>query len=688
MKCDTAAVAFMMVVGLWTTAAPALAEPAFTFRIDSRETLAGEDGAGAYQVLKGAVIGEVDPAEGQNAIIQDLNLAPRNARGYVEYSTDFILYVPADGSRANGVLQYNTPNRGNLIHYPPDPLFLRRGEVILYAGWQGDVPKTGPERMTLTAPVARNPDGSSITGPYRADLIPTTGATDLRLPGGPFNGTMKPYAPASMDNSGPDNRLSRRVKYSDARIPIANSDWAFAACDASHPFPGKPDPTRICVKGGVDPNSFYEIIYTARDPIVMGLGLAAIRDLVSFLRYEDADREGLANPARGLVRYAIGSGRSQTGNFMKTFIHLGFNEDLGGRRVFDGVYSLVGARLTNVNARFSIPGGGGGARTDFSAPAQLGPRGFAPDYVDNVAGRTGGIFARCSLSDTCPKVFMSWSSSELWALQGSSGLTDAYGLRDLQQPDNLRIYLHSSTQHPDAALPRFNPDRAAYPIGPLATYIDSHQRALFLALEEWVVDGREPPASRIPRIEDGTLVRPDQLRFPAMRGLVWDGEGHKGSIPDFEYRGLYVQRPLLNFGPRYRAEDESGIMDYQPPHNLGRDYAILVPQVDGDGHDIAGVRGIAIEAPLGTNLGFNYAANPDFEDLDNLNGAFIPFHKTRAARVSAGDERPSLEERYGDQAGYVAAVEASARRLVQARFMLQEDADRYIENARRHPVLP
>ncbi|OJU53568.1 MAG: hypothetical protein BGO02_01590 [Brevundimonas sp. 67-6] len=129
-------------------------------------------------------------------------------------------------------------------------------------------------------------------------------------------------------------------------------------------------------------------------------------------------------------------------------------------------------------------------------------------------------------------------------------------------------------------------------------------------------------------------------------------------------------------------------MDYQPPHNLGRDYAILVPQVDGDGHDIAGVRGIAIEAPLGTNLGFNYAANPDFEDLDNLNGAFIPFHKTRAARVSAGDERPSLEERYGDQAGYVAAVEASARRLVQARFMLQEDADRYIENARRHPVLP
>lgn len=678
----------LTVMSLGLAATPALAEPELALRIESREARPAANDAPAYEILRGVIEGEVDPADPRNTIIQDLELAPRNARGYVEYAADFVLYAPRDRAASNGVLQYHTPNRGRMIHHPPDPWFLQRGEVLLWVGWQGDVPKTTPERMTLTVPVARNPDGSPITGLTRAELIPTQATSDMSLPGGPFNATMTPYPPASMDNSGREYQLTRRTRRADARIFVPNSDWAFAACDADNPFPGTPDPTRICVRDGFDPDFFYEIIYPARDPKVMGLGFAAVRDAVTYLRHGTRDRDGLANPVAGVVTHAIGSGRSQTGNFIKTFLHLGFNEDPEGRRVFDGLYSIVGARLTNLNARFSIPGGGGGARTDFYAPAQLGPRGFQPDYYDAVADRTGGVLARCQASDTCPKVFMSWTSTEMWALQGSPGLTDAHGQTDLTHPDNLRIYLHSSTQHSDAPRPSYDPRRALYPTGPLATYIDSHQRALFAALEDWVVDGREPPASRIPRVDDGTLVRPDQLRFPAMRGVVWRENGVETAIPDFEYRPhIYVQRPLIDFGPDYRPEDESGIM-MQPPIYLNRDYALLVPQVDRDGHEIAGVRGVAVDAPLGTNLGFNYAPDPAHEDLAGLSGAYIPFHRTRAERLATGDERLSLEERYGSQAGYVAAVQAAADRLVAERFMLQEDADRYVAQARANPILP
>ncbi|WP_404478183.1 alpha/beta hydrolase domain-containing protein [Novosphingobium sp. BL-52-GroH] len=684
-------------------AGTAHATPRVSVQVDSTRPYdkGADTGPIAYEELRGTIVGEVDPADPHNAIIQDLALAPKQANGLVRYDADFILLKPRDVTKSNGVLQYNTPNRGNLIHYPPDPAMLRKGEAILYVAWQGDVPKTSADHMTIKVPVAHNPDGSTITGLYRADLLPISRLPDLSLPevppehiwdvslpGGMFNFAQEPIPPASLDNGGPQYQLNMRIAYSDARIHIPNGDWKFAACDDKHPFPGVPDPARICVKGGFNPKYFYELIYLAKDPKVMGLGLAAIRDSVSFFKNETVDRAGKPNPLAGRIRYAIGSGRSQTGNVMKTFVHLGFNQDIDDRRVFDGIYSIVGARLTNVNARFSVPGGGGGARTDFSAPGQVGPRGLAADYYDAVADRTGGVLARCTKTDTCPKMFLSWTSSEFWALQGSPGLTDAYGEKDLVQPDNVRIYLHSSTQHKDAEAIRYNAAEAIYPVGSGATYIDSQQRALFQDLEEWVVNNRRPPDSRIPTIAAGTLVRPETLKFPAMRGVVWHQDGKDIAIPDFHYKGIYVQRPLLEFGPEYNEADETGIMTYLPPHYLGRDYAILVPQVDADGQDVAGIRGVDVQAPLGTNLGFNYAPTANYEDLDSLNGAFIPFHKTKAERLAAGDERLSLEERYHDNAGYVAAVTAAARTLVKQRFMLQEDADRYIARAKKANILP
>ena len=651
---------------------------------------------GAYEKLTGAITGEVDPNNPKNAIITDLVLAPVNANGKVEYTADFIMIKPKDMTKANGILRYDAPNRGNMLTYPPDPVLLKRGYVILYGAWQGDVPKSNPSRLTLTVPVAKNADGSPITGLYRSELVPTAPSPQMALPGGVYNGTMMPYEPVSLDNTGAS--LTRRVKQTDPHIFILNSDWKFARCNTTdNPFPGKPDSKTICLKGGFDPNYLYELVYTAKDPKVMGLGLAAVRDYVTFFHYGEADSVGNPNPVAGRIKHILGQGTSQCGNFMKTFIHLGFNQASDGSRVFNGVYSHVAARQTQVNARFAVPGGGGGLRTDHTAFGQTAPRGLAEDSYDAVSGRVGGVMAWCSATNTCPKFFLGFSGTEFYVLQGSPVFTDAYGLMDVTQPDNTRIYFYSSTQHGGAggtASITWNPiwtpaatNASIYPAGTVAHHNDTF-RALWIALEDWVVRNLAPPPSEHPKVSDGTLVRPDQLVFPVMKGLTWKVAGIDTPIPEFKYLGWYNDWPLLDFGPRFLPQDDSGIADHLPPYYMGKDYGILVPQVDADGLDIAGIRSVDVQAPIGTSLDFNYNANLAWNDLFGLSGSYIPFHKTRAARLVAGDTRLSLEERYGTQKGYVVAVTKAANDLVVRRFLLREDADRIIANAATNPILP
>jgi hypothetical protein len=227
-----------------------------------------------------------------------------------------------------------------------------------------------------------------------------------------------------------------------------------------------------------------------------------------------------------------------------------------------------------------------------------------------------------------------------------------------------------------------------YPAGTVVHFNDTF-RALFLALEDWVVRGTEPPASQVPQIADGTLVRPEAVAFPAMKGLAWTAGGTTTPIPDFAYLARYNGFPLLDFGPQYRPQDESGIATQLPPADLNRDYAILVPQVDpATGLTRAGIRSVEARAPLGTSIEFNYVATPGIVDLANLTGSFIPFHKTMAARLAAGDARPSLEELYGTQAGYVSAVQSAAAELVAQRLLLQRDAHQIEQRAQATPVLP
>jgi len=655
-------------------AAPSATPAAFKLNISKTEDVAGSFGSvGAYERITGTFTGEVDPGDSKNAIIRDLAFAPKNTNGKVEYGADFVMLKPKDMSKANGVLRYDAPNRGNIVAL--DPYFASRGYVFLTAAWQGDVPAASG-KVTLTVPVARNADGTSITGTYRAELIPTVStANSLPLPGGAYNGAMLPYAPASLDNTQPGYTLTRRINEEDPREFIPASDWKFAKCDATTAFPGTPDGANVCLKNGFDARYFYELVYVAKDPKVMGLGFAALRDMIAFFHHKPSDATGTANPIFGAIKSTIGSGVSQCGNFMKTFLHLGFNQDLDGKQVFDGVYAQIAARQTNLNMRFAIPGGGGGVRTDHTAFGQGGTRGLDPAYVDAVSGRSdGGILKRCDATKTCPKLFIGFSGTEFWVLQGSPLLTDAWGTADLVQPANARIYYYASSHHL-LGLASFAPAAVG------SVYATNNNlaatsvvRALYQDLEDWVVSGTAPPDSQVPKLADATLVRPAQVQFPA--------------IPGVTYTGLADSYPLLDWGSQYKPQDETGIATQLPPAYLGRDYAILVPQVDADGNDIAGIRSLDVAAGLGTNTGWNYSSKPGVIDLAGLFGSYFPYAKTTAGRIAAGDPRPSLEERYGTQAGYVAAVTQAATDLVARRFMLQVDADAAIAAAAANPVLP
>ncbi|WP_144146870.1 alpha/beta hydrolase domain-containing protein [Paraburkholderia sp. BCC1884] len=661
--------------------AAASTAPQFKIAITSTADVPGTFGSvGAYEKITGTFTGEVDPSDAANSNIQDLSLAPRNANGKVEYRSDFILIKPKDMSKADGVLRYDAPNRGTPVGI--DPYFASRGYVFLSAAWQGDVPAaTGS--VTLQVPVAKNPDGSSITGPYRSELLPNVATTDsLPLPGGAFNYAMQPYAPASLDNTQPGYVLTRRVNEADPRQLVPASDWRFAKCSAGQPFPGTPDGGNICVNGGWDPAYMYELVYVAKDPKVMGVGLAALRDMITFFRGSAADSQGVANPVAGSIQYTIASGVSQSGAFLKTFVHLGFNKNLAGAKVFDGVFDLVGARQTNINMRFAVPGGAAGLRSDHTSFGISGTRALAPDYVDDVAQRTGGILSRCTASNTCPKFFITLSANEFWSATVSPLLTDAWGTRDLQQPESARIYFLASSHHL-LGLPSMTGAQLGALLGPLwdglyqtngNTSVTLVVRALYQDMEQWVVNGTQPPDSQVPRIDNGTLVWSNRVNFPA--------------IPGMKYTGLVNTFPLLAWGPQFTPQDETGIATQLPPSYLGRDYATLVPQVDADGNDLAGIRSLDVAVPVATNTGWNTTVVPGRIDQAGLSGSMFPFAKTEADRVASGDPRLSITARYSDEAGYMTKLQAAANDLVARRFMLQADADAAIAAAQAAPVLP
>jgi hypothetical protein len=659
---------------------------------------------GQYQQVDGIATGTLDPRDPLNAIITDLDLAPR-VNGMVSYSLTFSILMPVDLSKSNRTLLYDIVNRGNkvitnwnnvlpAIPTPPtygDGFLENEGFIIVWSGWESDLiqlptPSGTPVAriQLLDTPIAVNRNGSVINGRVAEEYDLTANTTVVPLGSNPMvgnNGAASP--PATLDNS--DATLAERVHHDDPKVPIPNSQWYFAQCTQAQ-FPTVVNITsQICVNMQTgfefDTNHIYELTYTATQPPVAGIGLAAMRDFISFLRYGSA---GVQNPLQGQTDYALMHGTSQSGRMARTFLDLGFNEDEHHRRVVDGINPHIGSIRIEINTRFAgVSHGPGLQHEEKLSTANADPPVSYGDSYDPITGIEGGLLDRCRGSDTCPKIIHTNSDVEYW--QGGMSLdTTEAGNHDLAIPDLVRIFHFSSTQHggfsPGAALPTSpGTTTGICQYWPNANPYVYQQRALLIDLQDWVANGVPAPRSRYARLSDGTLRQPPNVGYPNM---VFPTGSPASVGPTVVFTGLYNQRNLLDWGPQFDRYDESGIKTIVPPDVKKKVYNILEPVVDSDGNDIDGIRSHILQAPLGSYMGWNYrAANFGEGDLCDLTGSYIPFAVTKAQRIAAGDPRLSLQERYGSTAGYRAVVTAAVNSLVNQRLMLASDAAGAISNA-------
>ncbi|WP_158816344.1 alpha/beta hydrolase domain-containing protein [Methylocapsa sp. S129] len=662
--------------------------------------------AGGFDHLVGRAYGEVDPKAPANASIQDIGLAPKNARGMVEYSTDIEILRPADPAKSNGILLFNILNRGNKglfvpfnadepsvvgdinrLSSPGDGWLERQGYTMIFFGWQADV-LPGDGRMTFRAPVAHNDDGSPITGPVRAEFVPVAPTTTFNLSSGFFTGmTHDSYPTLNIDNRVPlaDGflpTLTMRSRETAPREPVPNTQWSFANCPNG--APPTPSDKQICMPSGFQPGKLYELIYKAKDPVVMGLGYAVTRDLGAFLKTAVKDDAGAVNPVvHGDAVKALVMGTSQSGRMIRTFLMLGFNQSEDGKQVFDAALPHIGGGLLPLSLRFAQPGRAWGEEIDHLYPAYDFPFTYGAEK-DPITGRTQGILDRCAATQTCPFIIHAATALEIWEARQSLGLTDPLGLQDAVQPPNVRVYIMASTQHGPPPLPL--PAKAPFGLCAQQPNPNPHtwtMRALLAALTAWVKDGREPPPSTIPRIADATLVPPDAVRFPTIPATNYGGVER----PAVRYLGVVDRLHPLDFGPGYKAAETSGVISIEPPKVGSASYNILTPQVDSDGIDLAGIRDVYLQAPIGTYTGWNLFRKDRFEDgFCIFSGSFVPFAPTKAEREAAADPRPSIEERYPTKAAYVDAVKKATDALVSQRFLLEEDAERLNAEAEKDGV--
>jgi hypothetical protein len=619
-----------------------------------------------FETLSGRFYGELDPKDPHNSIVNDLQLAPRNARGMVEYSATFALTKPADMSKSSGVLYYLVPNRGNGATAAYD-----EGHVSVISGWQGDLLPRDNAQM-LTVPIARNPDGSSITGPVLerlTDISAGTKTIDLRATR--YVG-LTYQVPVSLDTA--KAVLTRRASATATPIKVPPSDWAFADCSAK-PFPGTPDPAKLCLKNGFETASEYVIQYIAKDPLVLGIGFAATRDLNSFLRYAAKDDTGEPNPVAGRIRWAMSRGDSQSGNFIRSFIHLGFNEDENGRIVWDGALPHIAARQLALNFRFAVAGGAAGPYQPGSEPVL-----WWSDYEDQARHRpAAGLLDRCRKTNTCPKIFETFGALEFWYLRESPNLVGTDAKADIPLPANVRRYFFPGTAHGGGrggfrATAPAPPDGCALPANPNPE--SDTMTALRIAMIDWMSKGIEPPPSRYPTLAQGQLAPATKaaIGFPDIPGVP-SPEGLVNPVYDFD------------FGPEFKYNDLSGAFTKNPPA-IKQILPTLVPKTDADGSDVGGVPSVLRQAPLGSYLGWNItAAGFDKGKICELAGAYIPFAKAKAERLANRDPRLSLEERYGTHTGYVDAVKKAAAKAVAERFLLPADASRLVAEAEASDVL-
>lgn len=611
--------------------------------------------AGAYEKITGKVFFAVDPNDPHNKTIVDVDNAPRNAQGLVEFSSDLYILRPKDLNRGNSAALFEISNRGGraLTRYfnhgrgadgeIGDGFLMRQGFTLVWVGWEFDV----ADGLKLYAPVATD-NGKAITGWVRSDFVFASKVFDSTL------GHRGTNALPAIDPDSPEYKLTARDAVLGERRVLPRSDWQFGRF-----IDGKvaPDPTFITLKGGFEPGKIYEVVYRAQNPTVVGLGLAAVRDLVSHFKY---DRNDIVT-----VKRALGFGISQSGRFLRHFLYQGFNADEQDRQVFDGVNAHVaGGGRGSFNHRFAEASRDASPFATFFFPVDIFP--FTDvDQTDPETGETDGILTLAAKQKALPKIFYTFSSYEYWGRAASLIHISIDGKSDAPLMENVRIYYFPGGQHGTGAFPPVK-NQAQNLITPV-DYSWS-MRALLLALDAWTKDNTTPPISQYAHLADGTLTTPSKVHFPKIPGVNFPLTLHEAWRVDY--------------GPQFKSR---GLITNQPPH-IGKAFPVMVPQVDADGIDQGGVRMPEVAVPLATFTGWNprdvKTGAP--EQLVDFTGSYLPFAKTKADRERTGDPRLSLEERYSSREQYMGKITEAALKLVKGGYLLAEDLPGVIDRAAQH----
>jgi hypothetical protein len=556
-----------------------------------------------YERIAGKVYFAVDPKLPANRAIVDIDLAPRNAAGLVEFSADLLVLRPKDAAKSNGTAFLEIANRGSQPFFGAlnigggrgmrtvqdlgDHFMLDQGYTLIWVGWQFDV--AGANNIKLYAPVL-----TGVTGKVRTEILVNQKTTTQALP----------YAPATVASGS----LTVRDKADGQRFTIPDDQW-------------KLNGDRIEFAAGFEPGRLYDFVYTAKDPAVAGLGMAAVRDYISYIKQ------------RGEVKRAIGAGISQSGRFLRTFVADGFNGDEQGKKVFDGVWAHVaGGGHGDFNQRFAQPSRTSGQFSGVDFPTDLPP--FHPDE----------LLAKSAKAGVAPKLLLSNGSHEYWGRAAGLNHVTEDGKRDVAPSTDVRIYYVAGTQHGTGG--GSNP-QVQNPTNPMDWSF--FQRAMLVALNKWITDGTAPPASQVPRIDKDQLVGASALRFPKLPGVNVVKEAYAPKRPD------------------------SGV------------YPALVPQVNADGNETSGIQLPELRFPLATYMGWNLRNPSIGAPTEQypLIGSMVAFPRTRADREKSGDLRLSIEERYKDEQEYLGKIESAARDLAKERFLLEADVPQVVARAKQ-----
>ena len=595
--------------------------------VDRGDLLNGQSfgSTGPYERIVARAYFEVDPNAPGNRGIALIDRAPRNENGRVEFSADLYIVKPRDPAKGNGTALVEISNRGgkglNNMFDLGDQFLYEHGFTLVWIGWEFDVPPPNPDKLKLYAPIATK-NGDPIHGLIRSEWTGDERVNTIAL----GDRTQIGYAVANPDD--PANRLFVRDHVEDQRKTIPRGDWTFSG------------DRHVTLKGGFEPGKIYEVVYMAKDPVVAGLGMAAIRDTVSLLKYGGPETP-LADQ-RGRLKRALGFGVSQSGRFLREYLYEGFNADEKNRRVFDGVWAHgAGAgRGETFNMPFAQPSRDGHPFLNVLYPVDIPP--FTGD----------GLLERTRQENVTPKIFFSNGSYEYWGRCASLIHTTTDGKQDVTPPSNIRIFFFAGSQHGAGSIP---PRKVLAQNLTETNDYRASMRALLLRMQAWLKDDQDPPASVYPTIGKDQLVTLGAFAFPRIPGVALP---HRKRVA---YR--------LDFAT-------------EPP-KIGAWYPTLVPQVDQDGNETSGIRMPEVQVPLASYTGWNLRAPTigAVDELFSMAGSWIPFPRTQIERENKKDPRLSIAERYPNKRVYLEKITTAAQQLEKQGFLLDEDIPKLRDRA-------